>query len=164
MNIEVVKQYIVFIIGGALGALVKWVCCFFLTSLLGVYYMAGLLGAELINVLVNYTWHRTVTFRVRGGDLRQFFNFLLLSGMTVMLSMALVFFVKECILDTICHITVKGIELNYLAAIAGVTLIVSFINYLVSRKWIFVQNAASAGFPEDLLRDDPISGDASRLK
>lgn len=164
MNIGLVKQYIVFIAGGALGALVKWVCCFFLTSLLSVYYMAGLLGAELINVLVNYAWHRTVTFKGRGGDVRQFFNFLLLSGMTVVLSMALVFFVKECILDTICHITLKGIDLNYLAAIAGVTLIVSFINYLVSRKWIFVQNAVSAGFPEDLLKDDPISVDARRLK
>jgi putative flippase GtrA len=151
MNIQLLKQYGIFILGGALGAMVKWVICFFLTSLLGVYYMAALLGGELINVTVNYAWHRRVTFRVGGGVPRRFFYFLLLSSITVVLSMVLVFGVKEYVLDALGSFTVRGVELNYLVAIAGVTFLVSVVNYLVSRTYIFVENASS----ENLLQEKP---------
>jgi putative flippase GtrA len=155
MTSQSLKQYIVFILGGTLGAMVKVIICFFLTSVLGIHYMVALLGGELINVLVNYVWHRTVTFRVGGGVLRQFFCFLLLSSIMVVLSMALVFAVKEYLLDVLGNLTVRGMELNYLVAIVGVTFLVSLINYLVSRKWIFVENAPSVACPQSLLQEDP---------
>lgn len=155
MNVQLLKQYGVFILGGALGAMVKWVLCFFLTSLLGVYYMVALLGGELINVAVNYTWHRTVTFRVGGAVLKQFFFFLLLSGITVVLSMCLVFVVKEYLLDVLGNFIIRGIELNYLIAIVGVTFLVSLINYLVSRKYIFVENVFSLANLQSTPQEDP---------
>jgi putative flippase GtrA len=140
---QAVKQYAVFITGGGVGALVKWLISFGLTSLLGVYYMAALLVAEVVNIAVNYTWHRYITFGVRGRVFRQFVRFFLLSSATVLLSLALVFMLKEYALDALGEIVVRGVTLNYLAAIVVVTFVVSLINYLVSRLWIFVTDAAN---------------------
>jgi hypothetical protein len=44
---------------------------------------------------------------------------------------------KEHVLDPLGEIIVFGYELNYLVAIVFVTLVVSVINYLVSKFWVF---------------------------
>ena len=138
LNVQIVKQYLVFITGGGVGALVKWLISFVLTSLLGMYYMAALLFAELVNVMVNYVWHRSITFRVGGSIVRQFCRFFMLISATIALSMALVYMLKEYLLDALGQFIVYGMRLNYLIAIVAVTFAVSIINYCVSRVWVFI--------------------------
>jgi putative flippase GtrA len=132
------RQYLVFITGGGVGALVKWLISFGLTSLLGVYYMAALLAAESVNIVVNYAWHRYITFNVRGRVCGQFVRFCVLSTATVLLSLGLVYALKEYVLDALGQIRLGGFRLNYLVAIVTVTFAVSLVNYGVSRVWIFV--------------------------
>lgn len=131
------KQYAVFITGGGIGAFVKWLACFVLTSLLGVYYIKALLVAEVINIVINYVWHRYITFKAEGALVRQIIRFVALSCATIAIGMLLVFVVKEFVLDDLGQITIRGMRFNYLVAIAVVTFAVSLINYCFSRIWVF---------------------------
>ena len=132
-----VKKYFVFITGGGIGALVNWLISFVLTSLFGIYYLVSYLVAQVVNIVVNFTWHRYITFRARSSSIKQFFRFVLLSSVTAVLSLGLVFVMKEFVMDGIYEMMVWGFKLNYLAAIVLVTFFVSIINYVVSKIWIF---------------------------
>ena len=131
------KKYCIFITGGGIGALVNWLISFMLTSLLGIYYLVSYLVAQFVNIAVNFTWHRYITFCVESSSLEQFFRFVLLSCTTALLSLVLVFLLKEFVIDSIYEMEVWGFNLNYLAAIVSVTFLVSVINYVVSKMWVF---------------------------
>jgi putative flippase GtrA len=137
IQLDEVKRYVIFITGGSVGALVNWVISFVLTSLLGVYYLISFTAAQLVNIAVNFTWHRFVTFKVSSSAVARFARFLVLSILTLLLSLTLVYVLKEHILDPLGELTAFGYELNYLAAIVIVTFVVSVINYLVSKTWVF---------------------------
>jgi len=137
LNAQDIKKYCIFITGGGIGALVNWLISFMLTSLLGIYYLISYLVAQFINIIVNFTWHRYITFRVANSSLEQFFKFVLLSSTTALLSMGLVFFLKEFVIDSFYEMEAWGFKLNYLAAIVSVTFLVSVINYVVSQMWVF---------------------------
>jgi putative flippase GtrA len=126
--------------GGGIGALVNWLISFMLTSLLGIYYLISFVVAQFVNILVNFFWHRYITFRVRNCLLDQLLRFVLLSSITVLLSIGLVFILKEYVIDRIYSIIAYGFKLNYLVAIVSVTFLVSVINYIVSKMWIFTTN------------------------
>jgi putative flippase GtrA len=138
------KEYFIFIVGGGIGALVNWLVSFVLTSLLAIYYMFSFLIAQIINIAVNFTWHRHVTFRVRGDTSSQFVRFLILSSCTILLSMGIVFVTKEFVIDKMFELIVLGYKVNYLLAIVSVTFLVSIINFFVSKTWIFRKNTPNA--------------------
>ena len=137
VDAEDVKKYFVFITGGGIGALVNWLISFMLTSLFGIYYLVSYLIAQFFNIIVNFTWHRYITFCVKSSSREQFFKFILLSSATALLSLGLVFIIKEFVMDSIYEVVVWGFKLNYLTAIVLVTFMVSIINYVVSKIWIF---------------------------
>ncbi len=137
LQLDELKRYVIFIAGGGVGAVVNWGISFVLTSLFGVYYLLSFTVAQLANIVVNFTWHRLVTFRVSTRSLTRFARFLTLSIATVILSLVLVYVLKEYIMDPLGEIILFGYGLNYLASIVAVTFVVSIINYLVSRAWVF---------------------------
>ena len=142
--IDLLRNYTVFIIGGGLGALVNWAISFVLTSLLGVHYLVSYCLAQTVNVAVNFAWHRRVTFRRRTGGNARFARFCLMSVVTALLAVQLVWIVKEQVVDRLGTMVVGGYDLNYLVAIVTVTFAVSVVNYLVSRSWIFRVETQSA--------------------
>ena len=131
------KNFIIFIIGGGVGALTNWSISFVLTSLLGLHYVVSYGLAQVINISVNFLWHTFITFKESSEPLKRFVKFIMLSLCTALLSIFLVYVTKEFILDNFYHIIVWKYDVNYLAAIIGITFIVSIINYVISKYWIF---------------------------
>jgi len=141
VKVRDVKEYFIFIIGGGVGALVNWVVSFILTSLLGIYYLFSYLIAQSINIVVNFMWHRYVTFRmINSSKEKQFVRFVMLSIATIILSIGLVYLLKEYVLDSKFKIVAWDYNINYLLAIVSVTFMVSFINFIVSKVYIFTED------------------------
>jgi len=140
IKVQDLKKYLIFIAGGGIGALVNWFLSFALTSLLTMYYLFSFLIAQTVNIFVNFTWHRCVTFRDRGQSSSQFTRFFIMSICTVSLSIVLVFVIKEFVIDHIFELIVFGYKINYLLAIVSVTFLVSVINFVVCKTWIFRYN------------------------
>lgn len=136
MRRSLIANYLVFIVGGGLGALSNWAVSFVLTSLLGHHYLLSYTAAQTVNVSVNFAWHSRVTFGAGAGAGR-FVRFCALSAATAVLSIVMVWAIKEQALDRVCRLSVAGKEMNYLAAIILVTFVVSIINYMLSRRWVF---------------------------
>ena len=57
--------------------------------------------------------------------------------MTILLSIGLVYIMKEFVIDSILIVKVFGYEINYLFAIVFVTFLVSIINFTMSKLFVF---------------------------
>lgn len=131
------QSYFIFIIGGGIGALVNWLISFLLTSIIGIHYIISYAIAQTANITVNFLWHRFITFRVKDKSTTRFMRFFIMSIATALISIALVYITKEFVLDYLYTIVLYGKDLNYLAAIIIITFIISVVNYLVSKLWVF---------------------------
>jgi len=133
------KRFIIFCIGGGLGAIINWIISFFLTSILGIYYLVSYTLAQVINITFNFLWNQNITFKVKDKAKRRFLKFILVSLTTAAISIGLVYLIKEYIIDLIGTLIVFGHDLNYLAAIIIVTFLVAVLNYLLNKLWVFKQ-------------------------
>jgi len=131
------KGFIIFIIGGGVGALTNWFISFVLTSILGFHYVVSYAIAQIVNITVNFLWHTFITFKETTSPIKRFLKFIVMSISTAMLSICLVYISKEFFLDHFYHIIIKKYDLNYLAVIIGITFLISILNYVISKVWVF---------------------------
>jgi putative flippase GtrA len=131
------QSYFIFIIGGGIGALVNWLISFLLTSIIGIHYVISYSIAQTANIAVNFLWHRFITFRVKDKSTARFIRFFIMSIITALISIVLVYLTKEFVLDYFYTIILYGKDLNYLAAIIIITFVISVMNYLISKLWVF---------------------------
>ena len=131
------KRFIIFCIGGGLGAIINWFISFFLTTILGIYYLISYTLAQSVNITFNFLWNRHITFKVKSKFTERFVKFMTVSISTAALSILLVYLTKEFVIDYLYKIIIFGQDLNYLAAIIIVTFIVAVINYLLNKIWVF---------------------------
>ncbi len=131
------QGYFIFIIGGGIGALVNWLLSFLFTSIIGIHYIISYSIAQIANITVNFIWHRFITFRVKDRSTARFIRFFIMSIATALISIVLVYLTKEFVLDYFYTIILYGKDLNYLAAIIIITFVISVINYLISKLWVF---------------------------
>jgi len=131
------KRFIIFCIGGGLGAIINWVISFFLTTVLGIYYLLSYTLAQSVNITFNFLWNRHITFKIKTKTTKRFIKFITVSLSTAALSILLVYLIKEFVIDNLYKIIIFGQDLNYLAAIIIVTFIVAVINYLLNKLWVF---------------------------
>jgi len=131
------KRFIIFCIGGGLGAIINWAISFFLTTVLGIYYLLSYTLAQSVNIIFNFLWNRHITFKIKTKATKRFIKFITVSISTAALSILFVYLIKEFIIDNLYKIMMFGQDLNYLAAIIIVTFIVAVINYLLNKIWVF---------------------------
>ena len=131
------KRFIIFCIGGGLGAIINWVISFILTTGLGLYYVLSYTLAQTVNITFNFLWNRHITFKIKTKAKERFIKFITVSLSTAALSILLVYLIKEFVLDYLYKIVIFNQDLNYLAAIIIVTFIVSVINYILNKIWVF---------------------------
>lgn len=131
------KRFIIFCIGGGLGALINWIISFILTTGLGLYYIASYTLAQTVNITFNFLWNRHITFKIKTKVTKRFIKFIIVSISTASFSILLVYLIKEFIIDNLYKIILFGQDLNYLAAIIIVTFIVAVANYLLNKLWVF---------------------------
>ena len=134
------KRYFIFIFGGGVGALVNWLISFLLTSIMGIHYVISYSLAQIANIVVNFIWHRFITFGVKSDSTSRFVKFFIMSILTALISIALVYLVKEFVLDYLYTIILFGWNLNYLVAIIIITFVISIVNYLISTWWVFKES------------------------
>jgi predicted lipopolysaccharide heptosyltransferase III len=126
------KRFIVFCIGGGLGALLNWSITVSLTEFLGLWYLISYISGLSVNLIFNFLYHRSITFKNITEWKKRFAKFVILSLSTVLLSIILVYLIKEKFLDKIFIF-----RFNYLISIMTVTFIVTFINYQFNKRWVF---------------------------
>lgn len=131
------KRFIIFCTGGGIGAIINWIISFFLTSILGIYYVASYTLAQVVNISFNFMWNRHITFKVKDKAQWRFLKFVTVSSSTALFSIFLVWSMKEFVLDNIYTVQVFGYDMNYMVAIIMVTFIVSVINYVLNKIWVF---------------------------
>ncbi len=131
------QRFIIFCIGGGLGAIINWIISFFLTTVLGFYYITSYTLAQTVNITFNFLWNRHITFKIKTKATKRFIKFAIVSISTAAFSILLVYLIKEFIIDKLYKIIIFGQDLNYLAAIIIVTFIVAVVNYLLNKLWVF---------------------------
>ena len=131
------KEFIIFITGGGIGALVKWVLTFIMTSIIGIHYLIAYAVAEIVNIIINFAWHTIITFKVTDKTYDRLIRFSILSCTTFFLNFTLVYLFKEYVIDRLITIIIWGKDLNYLVAVIVITFLVAFLNYSISKIWVF---------------------------
>ena len=131
------KKIFFFLLGGGLGALINWIITFILTSIIGIYYLISYSFALIINILFNFFWNRNITFKVKSKFRKRLLRFILTSLFSLVISMSVMYLIKEYVLDRLYNIVFFGYDLNYLVAIIIVTFLVSLLNYILSNFWVF---------------------------
>lgn len=123
--IQQTKKFIIFSIGGGLGALINWTITVILTELVGLWYMASYSIGLTINLIFNFLYQRHITFKVKDKVKRRFTLFTIISLSTIFLNMFLVYTLTEYL------------GLFYLISIIFVTIIIAIINFILNKEFVF---------------------------
>ncbi|MCP3682776.1 MAG: glycosyltransferase [bacterium] len=118
-------RYLVFVVGGGLGMLINLVVTFLLTEFAGLWYMGSYALGLGLNMLFNFFYHRHVTFNVTSRAKERFGKFMIVTVLIVLINWLMVYAITE----------ITGIY--YILSIILVTLVVSVINYILNKLWVF---------------------------
>jgi len=121
------KKIITFAFGGFIGAVINWAITYSLTEYFSQYYVISNLIGSTVNVLFNFTYHRSITFNVLGDIRQRFVKFLVLSVFIIILNVSIAFFLTEVL------------GLWYLFSVMAATLIVVMLNFAVNQLSVFYE-------------------------
>lgn len=119
------KKYVVFIIGGGLGAFINWTITVLLTELFGMWYMASYAIGQVVNIIFNFVYHRHITFKKTDNMKKRLLSFIVVSILLTILNMALVYLATE------------SLKIFYLIPIIVVTILISIFNYILNKEVVF---------------------------
>jgi len=123
--IKQAKKFIVFSVGGGLGALINWTITVVLTEIFKLWYMASYSIGLTVNLIFNFLYQRHITFRVKDKVKRRFILFTIISLSTIFLNMFLVYMITEYF------------KLFYLISIIIVTVLIAIINFILNKELVF---------------------------
>lgn len=120
-----VKRYIIFIIGGGIGALINLAMTYVMTEFFGLWYILGFILGSAANIAFNFAYHRRITFSVKDRMQSRFLKFI---AVNILIGIGSVGFI---------YMLTEGLKLWYmLSAIIAITCI-SMINFLINKFWVF---------------------------
>jgi putative flippase GtrA len=119
------KKYIVFIVGGGLGALLAMSVTYSLTEFFGFWYLSSYMIGGALNILFNFFYQRRITFGISDKIRIRLMKFFLVSIVVSLLIIQLIYIFTE----------VAGIWYIYSGVIA--ISIVSIINFSLNNFWVF---------------------------
>lgn len=120
-----ILRFIKFAFVGALNTLINWVLFFILNSI-GIYYILSNIIAYSVSTINSYIWNSKWVFNYEGDNKKA----------TTLKFIALNIF--GLVLNTIIlFILVDIINLNKMIGLVIATLIVTCVNYLVNKFWVF---------------------------
>lgn len=123
--IKETKKFIIFAIGGGLGAIINWTITVLLTEIFKLWYMASYSIGLSVNLIFNFLYQRHVTFKVKDNLRRRFVIFAIISLSTIFLNMFLVYVITEYL------------KLFYLISIIIVTFLIAIINFILNKEFVF---------------------------
>ena len=117
-----------YVVGGS-TTLLQLVLLFLLTDMLGIWYLLSAVIALLLSFMGNFYFNRVWTFSsgVRGkkGVTLQWCRFLVTGTTAMVLQVAVLYALSEFIM------------LWYMLSAAIAVVLVSLLNYLMNRNWVF---------------------------
>ena len=123
--IQHTKKFIIFSIGGGLGALINWTITVILTEIFKMWYMASYSIGLAINLVFNFLYQRQITFKMRDKVKRRFILFTMVSLSTILLNLLLVYLLTEYF------------KLFYLISIIIITILIAVINFILNKELVF---------------------------
>ena len=73
------KQFIIFLFGGGLGALLNLGMTYFLTEFFGFWYLTAYSFGVISNIVFNFFFHRAITFQEKSNFKKRIARFFLTS-------------------------------------------------------------------------------------
>lgn len=119
------KQYIIFIIGGAIGLLISMIVTYILTEFFNIFYMLSYAVSMIFTFFIMFMYHSYITFKGFKYNHKRFIKFVVISIILVFANWGLVYIVTELF------------KIHYLISIFLVTLFLSIINYTLNKLFIF---------------------------
>ena len=114
-----------FVLGGGLCFIYDIIATFILTEIVGVWYLASYFFALSTGIIFLFIYHMRVTFGKSDNVKRRFAKFVFVATVYLFLNTWLVYFITETY------------KLHYLKSVILVTTVLSILNYLVNKKWVF---------------------------
>jgi len=117
-----IVQFIVYLMVGALTAVITIALLYIFTDILRIWYLASAAIAYLIGWTVHYTLNKNITFQNRSRQLgKQFLVFLIIAVAAMLINLALLYFFVEVL------------KIWYILAQVVVVLIMFMLNYLAHK-------------------------------
>jgi len=133
---ELIK-YAQFIFGGGLGLLANLAVTYVLADIIGLWFRASYAIGLAANVLFNFLYHRHITFGRKDKSMSRLYKFIPLTLAVTATNYILVLtFTELIILKWLMPVSFLQQYYNYMAIVA-VTGLVSVINYLANKLWVF---------------------------
>jgi putative flippase GtrA len=120
-----IKKYIIFMIGGGLGALINLAATYFLVEFLGCWYILAYCIGGALNVAFNFIFHRLVTFSVKDETFFRLTKFIFVN-----------IAISVCLLGLTYWFT-DILGLWYIFSGAMAIFIISLLNFAINSIWIF---------------------------
>lgn len=119
------KKFIIFILGGGIGALLNLTTTWFLTDILRLWYLISYVFGGAVNTTFNFFYHQKITFEVKDTIKIRFLKFILVTLGVTLISLSLIYFLTDIL------------HFHYLISGAIVIGGVSIFNFLANKKWVF---------------------------
>jgi len=120
------RRYIIFIFGGGLGLVINLLITFVLTEYFYLWHMFSYSIGLTLNIIINYIYHTKITFKIERSKNR-LIKFVVVFLLMVLLNWFFVYYFTEII----------GFKKYYLIVIVAVTFVLSIINYLINKLYVF---------------------------
>lgn len=120
-----VKKYVIFMIGGGLGALVNLGIIYVFTDFLGFWYIFSCFLGAVANIIFNFAYHRRITFGVKDNMQNRFLRFAAINIAVGITSISFIYMLTEWL----------NIWYVISAAISAVS--IGIVNFFINKNWVF---------------------------
>jgi putative flippase GtrA len=119
------KQFFVFVAGGGMGALINLAVTSFFTEIMGLSYLISYSVGISANIIFNFFYHRSITFKTKNKFKTRFFK-------SVFVSMAV-----GAAVMTLVYIFTEIFGFWYIFSGIIAISVMTLINYIVNNLWVF---------------------------
>lgn len=125
LYLSAVKKFVVFGAGGLCGAVINWMITYGMTEYLNVYYIISVVTGCTVNIIFNFLYHRSITFKVYSYVITRFLKFVVVSVLIIGLTTSLTFVFTE----------IFGLWYLYSAIVA--VCIITVLNFVINSYFVF---------------------------
>jgi len=122
---KLIRQVILYCLGGGSGALINFALTYVLVSIVGINYVYGLTAGSLVNLTFNFLFHRALTFGVKTNTAKRAAIYYIFGAILFFITLGVAVFFKSVV------------GLHYLVAQVIATALSVIINFFASKLIVF---------------------------
>ena len=124
-DLLVYRRFMFFSIGSLSVSILEVITTIILTEIFNMWYMYSYTIALCLGLALLFFYHLIITFKKSANKLHSFLRFILLYACSYTFAWVLVF-------------TTTSFGVNYIIPIIGVPVLLSYFNYKINKKWVFI--------------------------